>query len=152
MNASEVCGLITESYQGGGPDFFPPEYARSMEAWCRENDVVLISDEVQSGFGRTGTWFTYEGYGITPDLIACGKGISSSLPLSAVLGRSEIMDLYLLKELFARDILLLAPLVNVEGIRATRGTLVCLPIKLKGTSGAPCRAIFMEEAPAAVSR
>jgi len=94
VKAAEVCGLITESYQGGGPDFFPLEYAKSMEAWCRENDVVLIADEVQSGFGRTGTWFAYEGYGITPDLIACGKGISSSLPLSAVLGRSEIMDLY----------------------------------------------------------
>ena len=94
VGASQVCGLITESYQGGGPDFLPLEYARRMEAWCRENDVVLIADEVQSGFGRTGTWFAYESYGITPDLVACGKGISSSLPLSAVLGRSEIMDLY----------------------------------------------------------
>jgi 4-aminobutyrate aminotransferase-like enzyme len=51
-------------------------------------------DEVQSGFGRTGKMFCYEHYGIRPDLIACGKGISSSLPLSAVIGRKDIMDLY----------------------------------------------------------
>jgi 4-aminobutyrate aminotransferase/diaminobutyrate-pyruvate transaminase/4-aminobutyrate aminotransferase/(S)-3-amino-2-methylpropionate transaminase len=51
-------------------------------------------DEVQSGFGRTGKMFCFEHYGIKPDLIACGKGISSSLPLSAVIGRKDIMDLY----------------------------------------------------------
>jgi len=55
---------------------------------------VLVMDEVQSGFGRTGKMFTYQHYGIEPDLIACGKGISSSLPLSAVIGRTDIMDLY----------------------------------------------------------
>jgi 4-aminobutyrate aminotransferase-like enzyme len=94
IKASQVCGLITESFQGGGPDFFPIEYAKRMEEWCRENDIILIADEVQAGFGRTGRWFAYEGYGIAPDLIACGKGISSSLPLSAVIGRSDIMDMY----------------------------------------------------------
>ena len=52
-----------------------------------ENDALLIMDEVQAGFGRTGKWFAFEHYGITPDLIACGKGISGSLPLSAVIGR-----------------------------------------------------------------
>jgi arylformamidase len=51
----------------------------------------------------------------------------------------------LLRELFARDILLLAPLVNLEGIRGDHGTLFCLPLKLKGASGAPCRAVFVEE-------
>jgi len=89
-----VCGVISESYQGGGPDFFPIEYAKKLEDWCRKNDVVLIMDEIQAGFGRTGKWFTFEHYGVKPDLIACGKGISSSLPLSAVIGRRDIMDLY----------------------------------------------------------
>jgi 4-aminobutyrate aminotransferase-like enzyme len=51
-------------------------------------------DEVQAGFGRTGKWFAFQNYGIQPDLIACGKGISSSLPLSAVIGRTEVMELY----------------------------------------------------------
>jgi 4-aminobutyrate aminotransferase-like enzyme len=53
---------------------------------------VLIFDEVQAGFGRTGKFWAFEHYGVTPDVICCGKGISSSLPLSAVIGREEIMD------------------------------------------------------------
>ena len=85
---------MTESYQGVGPDFLPMEYAKKLEAFCLENDIVSIFDEVQSGFGRTGKMFCYEHYGIKPDLIACGKGISSSLPISAVIGRKDIMGLY----------------------------------------------------------
>ena len=85
---------MTESYQGVGPDFLPVEYAKKLEAFCLENDIVTIFDEVQAGFGRTGKMFCYEHYGIKPDLIACGKGISSSLPISAVIGRKDIMSLY----------------------------------------------------------
>ncbi|MGO9310053.1 MAG: aspartate aminotransferase family protein [Spirochaetia bacterium] len=92
--ARSVCGVMSESFQGAGPDFFPKEYARRLADWCAENDVLLIMDEVQAGFGRTGSWFAFEGYGIVPDLIACGKGISGSLPLAAVIGRSDVMDLY----------------------------------------------------------
>jgi 4-aminobutyrate aminotransferase-like enzyme len=51
-----------------------------------------VFDEVQAGFGRTGKFWAFEHYGVTPDLICCGKGISSSLPISAVIGREEIMD------------------------------------------------------------
>jgi 4-aminobutyrate aminotransferase-like enzyme len=90
----EIAGVLSEAYQGVGPDFFPVEYARKLETFCREHDIVLTMDEVQSGFGRVGRWFTYEAYGIKPDLIACGKGITSSLPLSAVIGRTDIMSLY----------------------------------------------------------
>jgi 4-aminobutyrate aminotransferase/(S)-3-amino-2-methylpropionate transaminase len=90
----EIAAVMTESYQGVGPDFLPVEYARKLEAFCRENDIVTIFDEVQSGFGRTGKMFCYEHYGVRPDLICCGKGISSSLPISAVIGRKDIMDLY----------------------------------------------------------
>jgi 4-aminobutyrate aminotransferase-like enzyme len=90
----EIAGVMSESYQGVGPDFLPVEYAQKLEALCREHDIVLIMDEVQSGFGRTGKMFCFEHYGIKPDLIACGKGITSSLPLSAVIGRKEIMDIY----------------------------------------------------------
>ena len=94
VKPEEIAGMIVESYQGVGPDFLPVEYAKKLEAFCRENDIVSIFDEVQSGFGRTGKMFCYEHYGIKPDLIACGKGISSSLPLSAVIGRKDIMSLY----------------------------------------------------------
>lgn len=94
IDPRDIAGVITESYQGVGPDFLPVDYARKLEAFCRENDIITIYDEVQSGFGRTGKMFCYEHYGIKPDLIACGKGISSSLPLSAVIGRKDIMSLY----------------------------------------------------------
>ena len=94
IQPDEVAGVMSESYQGGGPDFLPVEYAQRLEAFCRENDIVLTMDEVQAGFGRTGKMFCFEHYGIKPDLIACGKGISSSLPLSAVIGRTDIMGLY----------------------------------------------------------
>jgi 4-aminobutyrate aminotransferase / (S)-3-amino-2-methylpropionate transaminase / 5-aminovalerate transaminase len=94
VNPARVAGVISESYQGIGPNFFPAAYAQALERWCRLHGALLIMDEVQSGFGRTGKMFAFEHYGITPDLIACGKGISSSLPLSAVIGRAEILDLY----------------------------------------------------------
>ena len=85
---------MSESYQGVGPDFLPVEYAQKLAAFCKEYDICLTMDEVQAGFGRSGKMFTFEHYGIKPDLIACGKGISSSLPISAVIGRKDIMDIY----------------------------------------------------------
>ena len=94
VKPGEIAGVITESYQGVGPDFLPVEYAQGLQRFCREHDIVMMFDEVQSGFGRTGKMFCYEHYGIKPDMIICGKGISSSLPLSAVIGRKEIMGLY----------------------------------------------------------
>jgi len=90
----DIAGVMTETYQGGGPDFLPVEYAQKLEALCREHDIVMCYDEVQAGFGRTGKMFGFEHYGVRPDLIACGKGISSSLPISAVIGREDIMGLY----------------------------------------------------------
>jgi 4-aminobutyrate aminotransferase-like enzyme len=94
INPQDIAGVMSESYQGVGPEFMPVEYAQKLEAFCKEYDIVLIMDEVQAGFGRTGKMFMFEHYGIKPDLIACGKGISSSLPISAVIGRSDIMGLY----------------------------------------------------------
>lgn len=92
MKAGNVAGVIFETYQGVGPDFAPVEYIQKLAKWCKDHDIVLIFDEVQAGFGRTGKFWAFQHYGVTPDLICCGKGISSSLPLSAVLGRTEIMD------------------------------------------------------------
>lgn len=92
LKPENIAGVIMESYQGVGPDFAPVEYVQQLAAWCKQHNVVLIFDEVQAGFGRTGKFWAFEHYGVTPDLICCGKGISSSLPLSAVIGREEIMD------------------------------------------------------------
>ncbi len=94
VKPDEIAGVITESYQGVGPDFLPHEYAQKLQDFCLEHDIAAIYDEVQAGFGRTGKMFCYEHYGVQPDLIVCGKGISSSLPISAVIGRKEIMELY----------------------------------------------------------
>jgi len=92
LKPENIAGVMMETYQGVGPDFAPVEYVRRMAEWCKQHDVVLVFDEVQAGFGRTGKFWAFEHYGVTPDLICCGKGISSSLPLSAVIGRTKIMD------------------------------------------------------------
>jgi len=87
-----VAGVVMETYQGVGPDFAPVDYVRRLAEFCRQHNAVLVFDEVQAGFGRTGTFWAFEHYGVVPDLICCGKGITSSLPLSAVIGRPDIMD------------------------------------------------------------
>lgn len=92
LKPDNIAGVMMESYQGVGPDFAPVGYVRQLADWCRQHQVVLIFDEVQSGFGRTGKFWAFEHYDVVPDLICCGKGITSSLPLSAVIGRPEIMD------------------------------------------------------------
>ncbi len=92
LKPENIAGVMMETYQGVGPDFAPVEYVRKLAEWCKQNDVVLVFDEVQAGFGRTGKFWAFEHYGVTPDVICCGKGISSSLPLSAVIGRESIMD------------------------------------------------------------
>jgi len=89
-----VAGVITETYQGGGASFAPRKYIQELARWCKANDIVLILDEVQAAFGRTGKKFGFEHYGIVPDMICCGKGITSSLPMSAVIGRADLMDQY----------------------------------------------------------
>lgn len=94
VDPGSIAGVMTETYQGVGPDFMPIEYARELETFCRRNDIILVFDEVQAGFGRTGKMFGYEHYGVKPDIVCCGKGISSSLPISAVIGRKDILDLY----------------------------------------------------------
>ena len=94
MSPQRVAAVMTETYQGGNASFAPADYVQKLRAWCDEHGALLIFDEVQAGFGRTGTYWGFEHYGVVPDLIVCGKGISSGLPLSAVIGRQEIMDLY----------------------------------------------------------
>jgi 4-aminobutyrate aminotransferase-like enzyme len=89
-----VCGVMSETYQGCNAQMFPVEYARRLRQWCDRNSVLLAFDEIQAAFGRTGTMFGFEHLGVMPDLITCGKGISGGMPLSAVIGRREVMDLY----------------------------------------------------------
>ena len=94
VTPEQVAGVMTETYQGGNSSFAPPEYIQRLRAWCDEHRVLLIFDEVQAAFGRTGKFWGFEHYDVVPDLICCGKGISSGMPLSAVIGRADVMDLY----------------------------------------------------------
>ena len=92
LDPQNVAGVLMETYQGGSAAFAPLEYMRALKEWCGRHKALLILDEVQAGFGRTGTMWGFEHYGIVPDLALFGKGISSSLPLAAVVGSAEIMD------------------------------------------------------------
>lgn len=94
VKPENVAGVITETYQGGGPNFMPKEYAQALRRWCDKYHALLCFDEVQAGFGRCGTLWGFQGYDVTPDLFCMGKGISSSLPISGVIGRADIMDIY----------------------------------------------------------
>ena len=89
----DITGFLLEAYIGWGAVFYPKDYAQELAKFAKEHNILLCVDEIQGGFGRTGKLFVYEHYDIEPDLITCGKGISSGLPLSAVMGRKEIMDL-----------------------------------------------------------
>ena len=94
IEPQNVAGVIIETYQGGSSAFAPAPYMKALRQWCSGHKALLVCDEIQAGFGRTGTLWGFEHYGIVPDLAVFGKGISSSLPLSAVAGRADVVDLY----------------------------------------------------------
>ena len=88
-----VAAIVVEPVQGeGGFVVAPPEFMAGLRAACDKHGIVLIADEVQTGFGRTGRFFACEHYGVEPDLVCVAKSIAMGLPLSGVLGRAEIMD------------------------------------------------------------
>ena len=89
----DLCGIMMETFQGWGAIFYPKEFVQEVSLFAKENNLLLAFDEMQAGFGRTGELFGYMNYDVEPDILACGKGASSSLPLSIVLGKKEIMDL-----------------------------------------------------------
>ncbi|TML86292.1 MAG: 4-aminobutyrate--2-oxoglutarate transaminase [Actinobacteria bacterium] len=91
--AETVAAIVVEPVQGeGGFVPAPPEFLQGLRSVCDENGIVLVADEVQTGYGRTGKMFAIEHSGVEPDLIAVAKSIAGGLPLSGVLGKAEIMD------------------------------------------------------------
>jgi 4-aminobutyrate aminotransferase / (S)-3-amino-2-methylpropionate transaminase / 5-aminovalerate transaminase len=93
VGADNLAAVIIEPIQGEGGFIVPADgFLPALLDWCRDNNVVFIADEVQTGFARTGAMFACEHEGIEPDLICTAKGIADGLPLSAVTGRAEIMD------------------------------------------------------------
>jgi 4-aminobutyrate aminotransferase-like enzyme len=89
---SRINCLITEPYLGGGGSFHPPaSYLQVLQEWCRAHDIVFILDEVQANFGRTGTMYAFEKYGLEPDIVCLGKGLGNGVPVSAAVGRTDVM-------------------------------------------------------------
>jgi 4-aminobutyrate aminotransferase-like enzyme len=93
VQPGKTAGILIESIPGWATTPYPQQYVEELMDWARAHQVLVAIDEVQCGMGRTGRMFAFEHYGITPDLIACGKGLSSSVPASAVIGRKELLDL-----------------------------------------------------------
>ncbi len=93
IEPSRVAAIVFEPIQGeGGFNVILPEAVQWLRSLCDEHGIVLIADEVQTGFGRTGKMFAMEHYGVVPDLMAIAKSLAAGTPLSAVCGRAEIMD------------------------------------------------------------
>src|SRR5688572_3748562 len=93
LSPSQIAAVIFEPVLGEG-GFIPmlPEFLKKVRAFCDEHKIVLIADEIQTGFGRTGTLFACEQLGVAPDLLITAKSLGGGLPISAVTGRAEIMD------------------------------------------------------------
>ena len=93
VGAANLAAVVIEPIQGEGGFIEPaPGFLPALAAWCRENGVVFVADEVQTGFARTGDMFASDREGVVPDIVVAAKGIAGGLPLSAVTGRAEIMD------------------------------------------------------------
>jgi 4-aminobutyrate aminotransferase/(S)-3-amino-2-methylpropionate transaminase len=93
IDPARVAAIIIEPVQGeGGFYIAPTEFLQALRALCDKHGIVLIADEIQSGAGRTGTWFAIEPSGVVPDLITMAKSMAGGFPISAVIGRADIMD------------------------------------------------------------
>ncbi|KAA0680842.1 4-aminobutyrate--2-oxoglutarate transaminase [Azospirillum brasilense] len=93
VDATRVAAIIVEPVQGeGGFNIAPPEFLQSLRKICDDNGILLIIDEIQTGFARTGKMFAIEHSGVEPDLMTMAKSLAGGFPLSAVTGKAEIMD------------------------------------------------------------
>lgn len=93
LEPQRVAAIIIEPVQGeGGFQVAPPELLRALRALCDQHGIVLIADEIQTGFGRTGALFAMEHSGVAADLVCVAKGLGGGLPISAVVGRADLMD------------------------------------------------------------
>jgi 4-aminobutyrate aminotransferase/(S)-3-amino-2-methylpropionate transaminase len=93
VGADQVAAIVVEPILGEGGFVVPaPGFLTTLAAWARDNGIVFVADEVQTGFARTGAMFACEHEGVVPDLVALAKGIAGGLPLGAVTGRAELLD------------------------------------------------------------
>ncbi|MEU4740778.1 4-aminobutyrate--2-oxoglutarate transaminase [Actinosynnema sp. NPDC023658] len=88
-----IACVVVEPIQGEGGFVVPaPGFLPALADWCRSHGVLLVADEIQTGFCRTGDWFACDHEGVVPDLVTTAKGIAGGLPLAAVTGRAEVLD------------------------------------------------------------
>jgi 4-aminobutyrate aminotransferase / (S)-3-amino-2-methylpropionate transaminase / 5-aminovalerate transaminase len=93
VGAGNVAAIVVEPIQGEGGFIVPADgFLPALADYCRDNGIVFVADEIQTGFGRTGRMFAVDHEGVVPDLMTTAKGIAGGLPLAAVTGRAEIMD------------------------------------------------------------
>jgi 4-aminobutyrate aminotransferase/(S)-3-amino-2-methylpropionate transaminase len=93
IEASRVAAIIVEPVQGeGGFNVAPADFLQRLRTLCDQHGIVMIADEIQTGAGRTGTWFAVEQSGVAPDMITMAKSMAGGYPISGVVGRAEIMD------------------------------------------------------------
>lgn len=93
FNPKEIAAIIIEPVQGeGGFIPVPKKYFEGLRAFCDEHGILLIIDEIQSGFCRTGNWAAWQHYGVQPDISTYAKSLGSGMPIAAILGSAEIMD------------------------------------------------------------
>ncbi|QQK79636.1 4-aminobutyrate--2-oxoglutarate transaminase [Salicibibacter cibi] len=89
----EVACVVMEPVQGEGGFIIPPKaFVEHVAKRCQEHGILLVADEIQTGFARTGAWFASEHFGITPDLMTLSKSLAAGFPLSAVVGKADVMD------------------------------------------------------------
>jgi 4-aminobutyrate aminotransferase-like enzyme len=89
----ETAAIIIEPVLGEGGYVIPPEkFLAGVQDICNRHQILLVIDEIQSGFGRTGRWFAYEHFNVDPDIIVIAKGLASGLPISGVISTKELMD------------------------------------------------------------
>jgi 4-aminobutyrate aminotransferase len=90
---AETAAMLVEPVLGEGGYVVPtPGFLGRVQEICHEHDILLIVDEVQSGFGRTGKWFAFEHFGVEPDIVVMAKGLASGFPLSGIAARAELME------------------------------------------------------------
>lgn len=93
VDPDQLAAIIVEPVQGeGGFNPIPKKYLQGLRAYCDKHKILLILDEVQSGFCRTGSWAAWQQYGVQPDLSTYAKSLGSGLPIAAVVGRAAVMD------------------------------------------------------------
>ncbi|MFT5336880.1 MAG: 4-aminobutyrate aminotransferase/(S)-3-amino-2-methylpropionate transaminase [Luteibaculaceae bacterium] len=93
VDPKSLAAIILEPIQGeGGFTTVPKKYLEGLRAFCTEHGIMLILDEIQSGFGRTGKWASWQHYNVQPDISTYAKSLGSGMPIAAILGRAEVMD------------------------------------------------------------